>query len=242
QQLPVMEQDTFCNEINERAYTRYNHSAVASIIAGSVLVGEGALLTALGVYAMSGAKKTNNSVLAIFGILYGAAGVSFGTIATLAGVPVLATGLSMRANPTYGELLPMRGLTWMTEAEGGLLPYQFGIKMGLGYNFSTHSYLGCGVGYSWSEVAEDYFPIYADFRYTFNEKKWSPYAGLQAGMEINPVDGGTYICPWSSVTFGMRCRIRKAARNSSLWMGLTAEGEYPEMETAMVGLRFGYSF
>lgn len=92
-----------------------------------------------------------------------------------------------------------------------------------GYNFNGRFFLGGGLGYKLllvdsSERNSLALPVYAHARYTFGDKKVSPYAGMSAGYDI------LFRTPYLGFDFGTRVRsLERRERGSSWWFGTKCE-------------------
>lgn len=93
----------------------------------------------------------------------------------------------------------------------------FGFTASIGYQLNSNIFLGIGGGYiNYPQYADGYvdnaFPIYADAKYNFNDKKISPFIQLKAGYDVS-CNNGFYTNPTVGTSFAL-------GRNMFLNVGL----------------------
>ena len=93
----------------------------------------------------------------------------------------------------------------------------FGFTASIGYQLNSNIFLGIGGGYiNYPQYADGYvdnaFPIYADAKYNFNDKKVSPFVQLKAGYDVS-CNNGFYTNPTVGTSFAL-------GRNMFLNVGL----------------------
>lgn len=93
----------------------------------------------------------------------------------------------------------------------------FGFTASIGYQLNSRMFLGIGGGYiNYPQYADgnvdNAFPIYADVKYNFNDKKVSPFVQLKAGYDVS-CKKGLYANPTVGTSFAL-------GRNKFLNLGL----------------------
>jgi len=164
-----------------------------------------------------------------------------GTALVVAGVPVTVAGHSMMLcdEPWRNTRYDARGLGLILEG-GYYLPDVLQMRASLGYHFNSHLYLGAGAApglwlYKSSRadgLSHVSLPLYADFRWSIQNRTTSPYLGVAGGLELSDTT------PYVGAEVGVRVRTNRAATRS-LWSALCGEvsGSY-----SRIGIKMGYSF
>ena len=122
-----------------------------------------------------------------------------------------------------------------------------------GYQFDAHWFVGGGVALD-AYSSDLYVPVFADVRYYFLDKKFSPFALLDVGYGL-PVDANLSLGagPMINPGFGMKYFLtRTTALNLSLcyrYQSMPVDNSIPGSSTALrtnfiqsFGVRFGLQF
>ena len=164
-----------------------------------------------------------------------------GAALVLAGVPVTVAGHSMMHcdGPWRDARYDARGLGVLLEG-GYYLPDVLQMRASLGYHFNSHLYLGAGAAPGiWLNkssrtegLSRVSIPLYADFRWSIQNRMTSPYLGVSAGLEL------TDTTPYLGMEVGLRVRTGRTSTRS-LWSAFCSEvsGSY-----SRIGIKMGYSF
>lgn len=173
--------------------------------------------------------------------ILGVCGVVAGTSLVVAGIPVTIAGHSIMQcdEPWRDARYSARGLGAILES-GYLLPGLLQVRASLGYHFNSRIFLGAGVAPGWfmnrssraSGLPGFSLPLYADFRWSFNDRLITPYLGCSAGMELSGIS------PYLGAEMGIRIRTSRSATRS-FWGSLTGEVTRDDMRA---GIKMGYSF
>lgn len=161
----------------------------------------------------------------------------------LAGIPVTVAGQSMMNCdvPWRDARYDTRGVGVILEG-GYWLPDILEARASVGYHFNSHIFLGAGVapGCWLDQSSRDpsiprlTLPVYADFRWSFCNRLFTPYLGLSAGVEM--IDDP--ISPYLGAELGTRIRTNRNSTRS-MWSAVSGEVAGGYMR---VGIKMGYSF
>lgn len=215
-----------------------------TIIAGLSTAAVGGGLIALGFYTdrnYTGTDSGHDNIGSALAFALGVSGLFTGTILTLAGIPIIVSGKTIRDTPgdwkdfRYND--NQRGPGVIVSLAGSV-PWAIGASVEAGYHFNRHFFCGAGVSPTVNIDSVNgngsplYLPIYADVRCSFINRMLSPYAGIAAGYDI--IDQEIYL----GTDLGLR--IRRSQQNArSMWASLSGEvsGSYMRL-----GIKMGYSF
>jgi len=216
----------------------------------TALLGGGILgLTFLSVHNKTGEGA---GIIAALGLSISGSLVLAGSLTAIAGIPFIASGNAiLNCNDGYwkqAQFADERQRGFSLIIEGGAL---FGLPPGIqlrtvaGYNFNQHIFLGGGIapgyatGGSYAEGCIPFtLPVFADFRYSFGNKMFSPYLGAGAGLEVFNESWPPYPSIYLSVEGGLRMRM-SAGNPNSFWVSALGE---TSAGVVRAGIKMGCSF
>ena len=166
-----------------------------------------------------------------FGALVAAAGLIYGGIGVLAGLPFYAPGKIMLAangsserNYRDEELKGFGMLLELDQLADNCLPTP---RIAAGYNFSRHFFLGLGATTNY----ESSIPLYLASRITIGSSEVCPYIDMGAGLNL--MDQSLYYY------FGGGSRFRLSSAQNALCAGFYTEAC---SGSSSMGVKLAYSF
>ena len=117
--------------------------------------------------------------------------------------------VSFSTGVTFGAMT--RGEATATGREvDGIMDIPVSMMLGGGWCFGNGVYVGIGTGLLWDialdfeSMADFIWPLYAEVRFTFADRKLSPFVGLSAGIcSIDGFDYMTFPGPYLAFTTGV---------------------------------------
>jgi hypothetical protein len=177
--------------------------------------------------------------------------------ALLLGVMLMTTGEAQAQTRRFRVGYKDHGFSVIPEV-AALVPsntydYAINFNMIAGYQVNAHFFVGGGVALD-AYSGDIYVPVFADARYFFLDKKFTPYAFIDAGYGL-PVDAKPYLGagPMINPGFGIRYFVtRTTALNLSLcyrYQSMPIDVSDPDASTALrtnyiqsLGVRVGLQF
>lgn len=170
--------------------------------------------------------------------VFAMAGAGIGACVALLSVPMMSFGKrTMDSSGGYTAIEfggpSQKGWSAIFEL-GGILPPYFQPRFGYGYHFNEKYFVGAGISHTFVAAGDgdDYTPVYIDTRFSFTDRKISPYFGIDFGYELG--SGSLYN------SFNSGIRIRKSPGTTASWWIASQVEHFDEGLT--IGMKAGLSF
>ena len=166
------------------------------------------------------------------------AGIIAGGVMLLSGVPIWIAAKSLQGSyEEYRYSDDSRGFEVRTDVTIARAPL-VGVDIVGGYNFNPYLFLGAGIG---QRFVKGYtFPVYADARFSFSNKRVAPFVDLNFGGAYYKNPEGERREMYFAANFGVRIRHKAQGNHKGDWW-ISAGFETQEQAWCNSGLRVGYS-